>query len=71
MATRTVVTTTCDLPHQADQPNEPAASFCVHTEAGRFEVDLCQMHVERQLGPLVANGRKAPKHPGQQRRARG
>jgi hypothetical protein len=60
VATRTVVTTTCDMPHQ-NATETPAATFELYSRvAGKYEVDLCEGCAAKIFAPAVANGRKVP-----------
>lgn len=56
MATETVVTRVCDMPHTRDTP---AAPFELYSKAsGWYEVDLCEGCAAKIFAPAVANGRR-------------
>lgn len=67
MATQTVVTILCDMPHR--EPVE-AETFELYSKvSGRYEVDLCVGCAGKIFAPAVANGRRLPA--GRQRPGRG
>lgn len=61
MATRTIVTMVCDMPHPVSDTEEGVATFELYSRAsGRYEVDLCRGCAAKIFAPAVANGRKVP-----------
>jgi hypothetical protein len=65
MTKRVVTLTFCDLPHDEEVPAE-TVSFVQARET--VEVDLCAVHRDEVLGPLVKAGRTVRK-PGRKPRA--
>ena len=61
MATQTIVTTVCDMPHSVSDTEEGVATFELYSKsAGRYEVDLCRGCAAKIFAPAVKNGRKVP-----------
>lgn len=60
MATITIVTTECDMPHGGDK--SPAQGFKLFSTAvGEYAVDLCEPCAEVVMAPVMANGRQTAK----------
>jgi hypothetical protein len=56
VATETIVTRVCDMPHREEVP---ASTFELYSRVtGRYEVDLCEGCAAKIFAPAVANGRK-------------
>jgi hypothetical protein len=58
MATKTIVTRVCDMPHvhAGDEPAEPYELYS--KRSGRYEVDLCEVCATKIFATVVVNGRK-------------
>lgn len=56
MATETITTRVCDMPHTREAI---AAPFQLYSKAsGWYEVDLCEGCAAKIIAPAIANGRK-------------